>query len=287
MRNRRPLRLPVLFGILTCNTLDQAIAAPADKRPPPARTIPRASLGNKASIAPGGAGNGRSDVQNRQIECVDGRFISDKIMIGYLWKSAPHPICRKASGGVIRFRGVSMRSEPPVKRAFAFFDGQNLFHAAKEAFGYPYPNYDVAALAKAICRQQDWQLEQTHFYTGLSRRRGQRLLEPLLDGQACRDGTNKRASVFSARCAPQPNCATSKRRLAHFRWGQEKESTFIALDVVRSVRRTLRRCREYSARTKSLRGGGRSAEPWSANKIVGSRSPRHFQTVPLAAIAAE
>lgn len=31
--------------------------------------------------------------------------------------------------------------EPQVKRTIAFFDGQNLFHAAKEAFGYPYPNY--------------------------------------------------------------------------------------------------------------------------------------------------
>jgi len=26
--------------------------------------------------------------------------------------------------------------EPPTKRAVVFFDGQNLFHAAKEAFGY-------------------------------------------------------------------------------------------------------------------------------------------------------
>jgi hypothetical protein len=34
-------------------------------------------------------------------------------------------------------------AEPPVKRAFVFIDGQNLFHAAKEAFGYSYPNYDV------------------------------------------------------------------------------------------------------------------------------------------------
>ena len=29
----------------------------------------------------------------------------------------------------------------------AFFDGQNLFHAAREAFGYTWPNYDVAKLA--------------------------------------------------------------------------------------------------------------------------------------------
>jgi hypothetical protein len=33
--------------------------------------------------------------------------------------------------------------EPTLKRAWAFFDGQNLYHAAKEAFGYRLPNYDV------------------------------------------------------------------------------------------------------------------------------------------------
>jgi hypothetical protein len=33
-----------------------------------------------------------------------------------------------------------MPAEPSVKRAFAFLDGQNLFHAAKEALGYGYPN---------------------------------------------------------------------------------------------------------------------------------------------------
>jgi hypothetical protein len=40
-----------------------------------------------------------------------------------------------------------MPTEPPVKRAVAFIDGQNLFHAAKRAFGYPYPNYDISKLA--------------------------------------------------------------------------------------------------------------------------------------------
>ena len=29
-----------------------------------------------------------------------------------------------------------MSGEPPTKRAVAFVDGQNLFHAAREAFGY-------------------------------------------------------------------------------------------------------------------------------------------------------
>lgn len=57
--------------------------------------------------------------------------------------------------------------EPPVKRAVVFIDGQNLFHAAREAFGYTYPNYDAMALATALCQQQGWQLEQVRFYTGI------------------------------------------------------------------------------------------------------------------------
>ena len=49
------------------------------------------------------------------------------------------------------------------KKAFVFVDGQNLFHAAREAFGYRYPNYDVLKLAELICRKQKWQLECTTF----------------------------------------------------------------------------------------------------------------------------
>jgi uncharacterized LabA/DUF88 family protein len=57
--------------------------------------------------------------------------------------------------------------EPASKRAVAFIDGQNLFYAAKEAFGYPFPNYDVHALAARICKTQRWQLKQVRFYTGI------------------------------------------------------------------------------------------------------------------------
>lgn len=60
-----------------------------------------------------------------------------------------------------------MSQEPHVKRAFAFIDGQNLFYAAKEAFGYTFPNYDVKALSIAVCRQFGWQLSEAHFYTGI------------------------------------------------------------------------------------------------------------------------
>lgn len=45
-----------------------------------------------------------------------------------------------------------MPPEPREKRAVVFVDGQNLFHAAGEAFGYTYLNYDVAALADRLCQ---------------------------------------------------------------------------------------------------------------------------------------
>jgi uncharacterized LabA/DUF88 family protein len=57
--------------------------------------------------------------------------------------------------------------EPTIKRALVFVDGQNLFHAAQEAFGYPYPNYDVRKLAAALCLKQGWTLAGVHFYTGV------------------------------------------------------------------------------------------------------------------------
>jgi uncharacterized LabA/DUF88 family protein len=60
-----------------------------------------------------------------------------------------------------------MPTEPAVKRAVAFFDGQNLFHAAKKAFGYTYPNYDPAKLAAAVCAARGWQLDHIRFYTGV------------------------------------------------------------------------------------------------------------------------
>ena len=60
-----------------------------------------------------------------------------------------------------------MPAEPPVKRTFVFIDGQNLFHAAKAAFGHTYPNYDPHLLASEICRKHGWTLVETRFYTGV------------------------------------------------------------------------------------------------------------------------
>ncbi|MBI5816390.1 MAG: NYN domain-containing protein [Nitrospinae bacterium] len=53
------------------------------------------------------------------------------------------------------------------KKAAFFFDGQNLFHCAKEAFGYEFPNYDPLKLAEKICELKDWSLGGVRFYTGV------------------------------------------------------------------------------------------------------------------------
>ena len=58
-----------------------------------------------------------------------------------------------------------MNGESPAKRAIAFVDGQNLFYAAREAFGYDEPNYDIGALARQVCKSQGWQLTEVRFYT--------------------------------------------------------------------------------------------------------------------------
>ena len=60
-----------------------------------------------------------------------------------------------------------MPVEPASKRSVAFFDGQNLFHHAKAAFGYAYPNYDVARLARTVCTAHGWQFVHARFYTGV------------------------------------------------------------------------------------------------------------------------
>jgi len=59
--------------------------------------------------------------------------------------------------------------EPTTKRVVAFVDGQNLFHAARGAFGHGHPNYDVKALAESVSNRMAWQLEQVRFYTGVPR----------------------------------------------------------------------------------------------------------------------
>lgn len=62
-------------------------------------------------------------------------------------------------------------NEPSNKRVSFFIDGQNLFHSAKKAFGYRYPNYNIKKLAFSVCAKEGWDtLVSIHFYTGIRRR---------------------------------------------------------------------------------------------------------------------
>ncbi len=60
-----------------------------------------------------------------------------------------------------------MREEPQKKYAYAYIDGQNLFYAAKDAFGSSFPDYDPVCLAQKVCAAQGFTLARTHFYTGV------------------------------------------------------------------------------------------------------------------------
>lgn len=59
-----------------------------------------------------------------------------------------------------------MAVEPATKRAVAFFDGQNLYRHAKDAFGHHHPNYDPISLFDAICLDKGWENRGVRFYTG-------------------------------------------------------------------------------------------------------------------------
>lgn len=82
----------------------------------------------------------------------------------YYVRFAPRRTCRKAPAGLF-FLGDKMQ-EPAIKRAVAFFDGQNLYRHAKDAFGHHHPNYDPVKLSNAVCAASGWQNDGIRFYTG-------------------------------------------------------------------------------------------------------------------------
>jgi uncharacterized LabA/DUF88 family protein len=131
-------------------------------------------------------------------------------------------------------RGYFFASEPATKRAVAFFDGQNLFHAAKAAFGHPFPSYDPRLLATTVCRARDWRLMEVRFYTGVPDARD----EPFWNHfwvakleQMARTGlhTYSRALRYRNRLVPLRDGSVISTLV-----GQEKGiDVRIALDVVR------------------------------------------------------
>lgn len=60
-----------------------------------------------------------------------------------------------------------MPQEPTTKRCIAFVDAQSLFHAARQAYGSFYPDYDPILLAQKISAQMGWELQQVRVYTSV------------------------------------------------------------------------------------------------------------------------
>ena len=131
-----------------------------------------------------------------------------------------------------------MPAEPVVKRAVAFVDGQNLYYAAREAFGHTYPSYDVKALATSVCRQQRWGLKQVRFYTGVPDRTDNAFWHhfwaaKLLTMSRQRVHVYSRALRYHNRLVKLPD-GTQHSFLA----GEEKGiDVRIALDIIRTAHR--------------------------------------------------
>ncbi len=65
------------------------------------------------------------------------------------------------------FWNNQMVAESDKKYAMAFFDGQNLYRHAKDAFGHHHPNYDPLKLHAAVCKENGWIPNLVRFYTGV------------------------------------------------------------------------------------------------------------------------
>ena len=59
-----------------------------------------------------------------------------------------------------------MVDAPKPLYAMAFFDGQNLYQHAKDAFGHYHPNYDPLKLHAAVCAAHGIEPNLVRFYTG-------------------------------------------------------------------------------------------------------------------------
>ncbi len=57
-----------------------------------------------------------------------------------------------------------MGGDTGARRAVAFVDGQNLFHAARRCFGYRLPNFDLRRLSQAVGSSRGRNLEEVRFY---------------------------------------------------------------------------------------------------------------------------
>ena len=130
-----------------------------------------------------------------------------------------------------------MPPEPFTKRAIAFIDGQNLFYAAKQAFGYNFPNYDAPALAHEVSRASGWSLEKVYFYTGIPSAQDDPFWHHFWGSKLAVMGT-RGVETFSRHLRYRNQAVSmSDGTTTTVRVGQEKGvDVRIALDVVRLAR---------------------------------------------------
>lgn len=125
---------------------------------------------------------------------------------------APHSTCQKWPGWGYP---LLMITEPAIKRAVTFADGQNLFYAVREAFGYTYPNYDVLALSRTICRSHGWHLSDVYFYTGIPDSVDNPSWHHFWSAKL-RSMSRQGIHVFSRPTAiSEPNCQTTQREYSY------------------------------------------------------------------------
>ena len=133
-----------------------------------------------------------------------------------------------------------MPVEPGVRRVIAFVDGQNLFHAAKKAFGSRFPDSNPKALAERICADRGWTLSQTFFYTGIPDRADNAVWNHFWTAKLAVMGTRgnrtfSRPLRYRNQTVPLPGGATTSVLV-----GEEKGiDVRLALDVVRMARENL------------------------------------------------
>jgi len=114
------------------------------------------------------------------------------------------------------------------------FDGQNLFHTSKQAFGCQFPNYDPGLLASTLASTRGWTLIETRFYTGVPDAIDSAFWNHFWNAKLAVMGTRniktyRRSLKYRSKTIMLPSGATSTVRV-----GQEKGIDIrICLDMVR------------------------------------------------------
>jgi len=130
-----------------------------------------------------------------------------------------------------------MRIKPSTCRVHAFFDGQNIYQAAK-AFGHPHPDFDPIKLANwAVATNSDRSLTQVHFYTGIHDARENRFWNQFWTNRLNALGRQGVRTVHRVLKYSNQPVEVTKGQFKKVRIGREKGiDVRIALDLVRLAR---------------------------------------------------